>query len=110
MPSVSSVVSIRDKALKRDDDFPDDAILHVSACDPMSSPSPSDDRWFLEMSKFSVRRQNSCLVGETLYYKCSDGIWQCCVHSDEKQTVLREAHRGIAGGHYAGDTITQKIW
>ena len=32
------------------------------------------------------------------------------VHSDEKETILREAHCGIAGGHYADDATTRKIW
>ena len=33
-----------------------------------------------------------------------------CVHDDEKEIVLQEAHCRIAGGHYAGDATAQKIW
>ena len=28
----------------------------------------------------------------------------------KKEAILCEAHCGIVGGHYAGDTTTQKIW
>jgi hypothetical protein len=32
------------------------------------------------------------------------------VRSDEKDLILREAHCGIAGGHYAGEATARKIW
>ena len=32
------------------------------------------------------------------------------VRNDKKEAILREAHCGIAGGHYAGDATTRKIW
>ena len=41
-----------DKEIDRDDDFPDNAILLVSTGGPGSRPSPSEDKWFLEMSEF----------------------------------------------------------
>ena len=50
------------------------------------------------------------MVEETLYHKGSDSVWRRCVHSDEKKTILREAHYGIAGGHYASDATTRKVW
>ena len=32
------------------------------------------------------------------------------MRSDEKDLILREAHCGIAGGHYVGEATAQKIW
>ena len=52
----------------------------------------------------AVRNRNFCLLEGTLYHKGHDGIWRRCVRNYEKEAVLREAHCGIAGGHYAGDT------
>ena len=33
-----------------------------------------------------------------------------CIRNDEKEPIPREAHYGIAGGHYAGDAKTRKVW
>ena len=46
----------------------------------------------------------------SIYHKGVDGIWRRVVEQFEKSVILRESHCGIAGGHYAGETITQKIW
>ena len=43
------------------------------------------------------------MVEKILYHKGSDDVWSRCIRSDEKKTILREAHYRIAGGHYAGD-------
>ena len=40
----------------------------------------------------------------------NDDIWRQGIRSTKKATVLREAHYGITGGHYGGDTSTWKIW
>ena len=50
------------------------------------------------------------MVEDTLYHKGSDGIWRRCMCSDEKGTILCEAHCGITSGHYVGDATAQKIW
>ena len=39
-----------------------------------------------------------------------DGIWRRAIRQFEKEDILIEAHCGIAGGHYTGDTIARKIW
>ena len=57
-----------------------------------------------------VRSRNFYLVGDTLYHKGADGISRRTVRSDEKELILREAHCGIAGGHYASEATTRKIW
>ena len=43
-----------------------------------------------------------------MYHKGSDSIWRRCVRQHEKSAVLREAHRGIEGGHYAGEATTDR--
>ena len=63
-----------------------------------------------EKKRLAVRSRNFCLLGETLYHKGIDDIWRWCVHNDEKETMLRKAHCGIARGHYVGDATAQKIW
>ena len=39
-----------------------------------------------------------------------DGIWRRAIRQFEKEDILKEAHFGIAGGHYAGEMTTRKIW
>ena len=111
-------------AAEMDDDFPDGAILHILTNNPDQNFTPPKDKWLTEMSEFlntrlpppwmqtdekkrlAVRSHNLCMMSETLYHKGSDGVWRKCVLSDEKGTILREAHCGIVGVHYAGDTTT----
>ena len=50
------------------------------------------------------------MIEEALYHKGADKIWEICVRDFEKEVALREAHCGIDGGHYAGETTAQKIW
>ena len=63
-----------------------------------------------ECKHLEVQSWHFCLVQDTLYHKGADGIWRCPVRSDEKEAILREAHCGVAGGHYARDAIARKIW
>ena len=39
----------------------------------------------------------------------SDKIWRRGIRPDEKEAVLREAHYGTTGAHYAGDVTTRKV-
>ena len=76
----------------------------------LSTCVPPPRMWTDGKKWLAVRSSNFCLVEETLYHKGNDSIWHGCVHNDEKETVLREAHCGIVGGHYAGDATARKIW
>jgi hypothetical protein len=40
---------------------------------------------------------------------CADNILRRCVLEHEKPRILAEAHKGIAGGHYAEKYTTQKV-
>ena len=62
-----------------------------------------------EHKRLAFWSRNFCLLKETLYHKGADDIWQCAVQQFEKATVLREAHYGVVGRHYASDTTAQKI-
>ena len=115
-------------AVDGDDDFPDGAILHIEVEPPERMHAPHEDKWLMEMSTFlstglppprmrkdekkrlAVRSRNFCLLQETLYHKGNDGIWRRCIRSDKKEVILREAHCGIAGGHYAGEAMAHKVW
>ena len=115
-------------AVECDDDFPDGAILHMEAENPEQSNTPHEDKCLTEMSTFlstglppplmrtdkkkrlAVRSRNFYLIQDMLYHKGSDGIRCRCICNDEKEAILREAHCGIAGGHYAGDATARKVW
>ena len=59
-----------------------------------------------EHKRLAVQTRHFCLVQDTLYHKGADDIWQRAVRRDKKEALLREAHCGVAGGHYAGDGTT----
>ena len=75
----------------------------------LSTGLPLEGMSLDERKRLVVRSQNFYLIKETLYHKGADGIWRRCLQQFEKEAVLREAHRGIVRGHYAGDTTAQKI-
>ena len=62
-----------------------------------------------ERERLAVKSRHFGLLQDTLYHKGVDDIWRRAVRSDEKDTILREAHYGVAGGHYAGDATARKI-
>ena len=72
----------------------------------LSTGLPPDKMDRDEWKRVAVQSRHFCLIGDTLYHKGADGIWRRAVQSDEKEMILREAHCGIAGGHYAGYAIT----
>ena len=76
----------------------------------LSTGLPPDKMDRDERKRLAVRSRHFCLIGDTLYHKGADGIWRRAVRSDEKETILREAHYGITGGHYVEDATTRKIW
>ena len=110
------------------DEFPDAELFRITTAPATDATVPEEDKWLTEMHQFlstgvppesmdrderkrmAVRGRHFCLVGDTLYHKGADGVWRRAVRSDEKELILREAHCGIAGGHYAGDATARKIW
>ena len=59
-----------------------------------------------ERKRLAVRSRHFCLIGDTLYHKGADERYEAM----RRKRSLFEAHCGIAGGHYAGDATTRKIW
>ena len=93
-----SRIENRGDAMDGDEDLPDGAILHID---------PPEDKWVTEMSEFlntglpplwmrtdekkrlAVRRQNFCMIHDTLYHKGSDGIWRTCITNEKKEKILQ---------------------
>ena len=92
------------------DEFPDAELFRITTEPATKSTVFEEDRWLTDMHQFlstglppdkmdrdernrvAVRRRQFCLIGDTLYHKGADSIWQRVVRSDEKETILREAH------------------
>ena len=49
------------------------------------------------------------LIGGQLYKLGPDEILRRYVLEHERSLILAEAHKGVAGGHYAGSATTKKI-
>ena len=110
------------------DEFPDAALFRVTAETTTDGTIAEEDQWLTNMHQFlstglppeemnreerkrlAVQSWHLCLQRDTLYHKGVDGIWRRAVRSDEKDQILRKAHCGVGGGHYAGDVIARKIW
>ena len=56
-----------------------------------------------------VKTADFTLIAGQLYKLGLDEVLRRCVMSHEKEAIIREAHSGTAGGHFAGKTTTQKI-
>jgi len=56
-----------------------------------------------------VRAANYQLIAGQLYKLRPYEILRRCILDHEKDSLLEEAHGGVAGGHYAGKATTQKI-
>jgi hypothetical protein len=50
----------------------------------------------------------SLIVGQ-LYKMGPDEILRRCVMEEKFPMILKESHEGIAGGHYVGKAIAQKV-
>ena len=110
------------------DEFPDAELFRVTAEKATDGTVAEEDKWLTNMHQFLstglppeemnrderkrlvVQSRHFCLLRDTLYHKGADGIWRRAVRSDEKDIIMREAHCGVAGGHYAGDATARKIW
>ena len=49
------------------------------------------------------------LIAGQLYRLGQDGLLRRCVCEHEMHDALREAHGGIAGGHFSGDATARKV-
>ena len=110
------------------DEFPDAELFRVTTEMATDATVVEEDKWLTDMHKFlsielppkkmdwderkwlTVCSRHFCLIQDTLYHEVVDGIWRRAVCNDEKEAILREAHCGIAEGHYVGDAIARKIW
>ena len=56
-----------------------------------------------------VKVADFTLIAGQLYKLGPDEVLRRCVMPHEKETIIREAHLGTAGGHFAGKPTAQKI-
>ena len=56
-----------------------------------------------------VKAANFTLITGFLYKLGPNEVLCICVMPHEKDVIIREAHSGTAGGHFAGKPTTQKI-
>ena len=107
------------------DDLPDAHLFNLTTTTILDE---NKEKWIRDMAHFlntelpldhlprdarkrlAVRSRNFCLITDTLYHKGSNGIWHRAVRQFEKHAILQEAHCGIAGGDYAGDSTARKVW
>lgn len=58
---------------------------------------------------FRLKPKHYEIIDNVLFRKNYDFVLLRCLEKAEAQTVLKELHDGPAGGHFGGDTTTQKI-
>ena len=56
-----------------------------------------------------VKAVDFTLIAGHLYKLSPDEVLRRCVMPLEKEAIIREAHTGIVGGHFAGKSTAQKI-
>ena len=63
----------------------------------------------MQKKQLVVRAVEFQLIVGQLYKMGPDEIPRRCVMEHERLMILNEAHASVAGGHYAGKPIVQKI-
>ena len=56
-----------------------------------------------------MRSRRFCHCVVDFYKMGSDEILECYVPEFERNSILAEAHGGVAGGHYAWKATSQKV-
>ena len=56
-----------------------------------------------------VKATNFTLIAGQLYKLGPDEVLRRCIMPHEKEAIIREAHSGTVGGHFAGKLTVQKI-
>ena len=56
-----------------------------------------------------MKAANFTLIAGHLYKLGPDEVLRKCIMPHEKEAIIREAHSGTAGGHFAGKPTAQKI-
>ena len=56
-----------------------------------------------------VKAIDFTLIAGNLYKLGPDEVLHRCVMLHDKEAIIREAHSGTAGGHFAGKSTAQKI-
>ena len=59
--------------------------------------------------KIRFQSQQFKIIGDTLYRRGADSIFQHCLIHDEAERVLNEFHYGVCGDHMSGFAMAQKI-
>ena len=63
----------------------------------------------MQRKNLVVRAADYQLIAGHLYKMGVDNILQRYVLEHERPRILEEAHEGVAGGHYIGKDIMQKV-
>lgn len=85
------------------------------------------DEWYKQMRSFimdyvfpqawtkdkrkslALRSRDFTMIARQLYKKGIDQVYRRCVPKHEKEGIMQEAHRGIAGGHLLAEITKRKI-
>jgi hypothetical protein len=99
------------------DNFPDAQLFSVQVVDEYFddiiqylSTGTAPQEFNTEQNKnLVVRAAYYQLIASHLYNMGADNILRRCVLEHERSRIFAEAHEDIAGGHYAGKAIAQKV-
>ncbi|XP_010445590.1 PREDICTED: uncharacterized protein LOC104728289 [Camelina sativa] len=65
------------------------------------------DRW--QARKLKAQSARFCIIGEELYKRCIAGPYLRCVHGEETESIMEEAHEGPYGNHSGGRSLALRI-
>lgn len=62
-----------------------------------------------ECRKIRFQSQQLKIIGDTLYRRGADSLFQRCLTHEEAERILKDCHSGACVGHMSGYATTQKI-
>jgi hypothetical protein len=100
-----------------DDNLPDAQLFAVKMVDDyftdimqfLSTGMAPSDMTVAQKKQLVVKATDYQFIAGNLYKLGADGILRRCVLEHERPMILTEAHKGIAGGHYAGKETVQRF-
>ena len=69
-----------------------------------------DNRTRDQRKRLALRSRTFMVIAGQLYKMGIDQVMRRCVRPHEQEAVLAEAHQGVCGGHFSGETTSRKIF
>ena len=76
----------------------------------MTQGIPPQDLKSDKRKQLALCSQRFSIIHDALCNQGVDATWRRCIQGHEKLAILKEAHEGVASGHYSSEVTARKVW